>query len=221
MVVPAGLASLHYDHLEHIFDNLSDEDLVQYDRALQNGPGFQDAVPLYYEKRRFRRINSSLRVTPQNTDFLENELMPMFGESVLGNCEIVHLAMGNTHYATKDDIKIVTKFCNNALRTASKIRRIELAGLIKEHNLALFDHTLFRKRSIHQVYFDCWFYEDSLRTQSALMRADEYWERILDFWNRQDRGIGFYFNMAKLSPEYRDVLANIGANLDNVEVHFY
>lgn len=214
---PTGLINQPYDVLERIFDYCSDEDLVQYyHRAFVNGSGDHEAVKEYYRIGRFRGYNSLLRVTPENAAFLQNGLMPTFGQDVFKSCKIVHLVINDANHATKDEIRTVSRFCDVALRRSYKVRVLKVTGRFDETDMPpLFNKTLLRLRSVEEVYFDCHFHTFGGNPSAGFAR--NYWRDYFNYWRHENREIRFYFNTSKLTPEY----VNAIASLNYAEVRFY
>lgn len=136
--------------------------------------------------------------------YSRTDIMLTVGDEVLNSCRVVHLVMDDVEYATTDDIRIFTRFCNVALRDASVLRVLKVTGRIKEKDTALIDQTLFTLRLIDEVYFDCHFIESGhfRNTNRSLRDRLDFWGPKLQYWHVQNRRITFYFNVSKLSPEY-------------------
>lgn len=221
------------DIVRTFLQSLPDEVLVQYYRSCVISGRLADVaeVERYYRFLRFRG-NIAFRVTPHNAVFLESNLMPMFfGGIVLTDCRIVHLALDEMNYVTAGDRGIVTRFCLRVLRNVTGIRTVKLSGRFhSETDVGLIFMTLAmvsRTVKFDKVYIDCSFEFDKPKLE-YLSKDDVrvFWFEMFFYWNRQGRIIRFYLSMAKLSPNYIEIVQSVAAAMErrshqiNFELHF-
>ncbi|KAG4065390.1 hypothetical protein HA402_002788 [Bradysia odoriphaga] len=209
---------LNYDCLVAIFENLTDQDLINYCIATSGTNDKRDkhynaAVREYY----IHKVSvNGLNITSDVVPFLLDNLIPVFKDEIQKGCHTLRLLLGDDDYTTREQLRYVLRPCYRIGLT--NLRTIFLQGRLDCLPYELITMVSFLK-TVTRITFDC---EFRSTFQSAKEANREFWTPISRFIDENnDNNLHMYFNRAKLTPAYEKMLQAVNLQFVRVHMHFF